>query len=63
MQQIVNVSVNLFPNYNYEKIVEEQPDSLLARYILRMKNISQNDISEKALEYGVNALLGHKVCR
>ena len=63
MERIVDVSTNLFPNYDYDRIVEEQPDSLLARYILQMNRLPQNEVSKKALEYGVNALLGYKICR
>lgn len=63
MEQIVDISSDLFPNYHYDKIVEEQPDSLLARYILQMNRLPQNEVSKKALEYGVNALLGYKICR
>ena len=63
MEQIVDVKAELWPNYHYDKIVEEQPDSLLARYILRMQKKEQDAITKKALEYGVNALLGHKICR
>lgn len=63
MEQVVDVSSNLFPNYDYSKIIEEQPDSLLARYILKMNRLPQNEVSKKALEYGVNALLGYKICR
>ena len=48
---------------DYEKMVEEQPEALLSRYILRMQKLPQDEISEKALEYGVNALLGHNICR
>ena len=63
MERVVDVSANLFPNYDYDKIIEEQPDSLLARYILQMNRLPQNEVSKKALEYGVNALLGYKICR
>lgn len=63
MQQIVDVTVNLQPDYNYEKMMEEQPDSLLGRYIARMKKQPQDVVTRKALEYGVNALLGHNICR
>ena len=62
-ERIVDVSSNLFPNYDYDKIVKEQPDSLLARYVLHMNRPLQNEVSKKALEYGVNALLGYKICR
>ena len=62
-EQILEVRAQLMPNFNYARIVEEQPDSLLARYILRMQKHDVDDITERALEYGVNALLGHKICR
>ena len=63
MERVVDVTADLQPDYHYDKIIEEQPDSLLARYILRMQGLPQDAITKKALEYGVNALLGHKICR
>ena len=63
IEKVVDVSANLSPNYDYGRIVAEQPDSLLGRYVLQMNRLPQNEISKKALEYGVKALLGHKICR
>ena len=63
MTRVVDVTADLLPDYHYDKIVEEQPDSLLARYIMRMQKLPQDVTTKKALEYGVNALLGHKICR
>lgn len=62
-EQIVDVRAELMPELSYDRITEEQPDSLLARYVLRMRKQGSDEITERALEYGVNALLGHKICR
>lgn len=63
LEHVVDVMADLQPDYHYDSIVEEQPESLLARYIVRMQKFPQNEITKKALEYGVNALLGHKICK
>ena len=63
MGQIVDVTANLMPDYNYDKMMEEQSDSMLGRYIARMKKEPQDVVTKKALEMGVNALLGHSICR
>ena len=61
--QVVDVVADLLPNYDYEKILEEQPDSMLGRYIAGMEKLPQDVVAKKALEYGVNALLGYNICR
>ena len=61
--QIVDITEHLKPDYDFDKILSEQPDSLLGRYITRMQKLPQNRTSKKALEYGVNALLGHRICK
>lgn len=63
MDRIVNVEKHLLPNYDYERMQEESPDSLLGSYIRAMRNRPQDVVTQKALEYGVNALLGHQICR
>lgn len=63
MNRVVDVTINLQPDYDYEKILKDQPDSLLGRYIARMEKQPQNAVTKKALEFGVNALLGHNICR
>lgn len=63
MGQIVDVVSELRPDYDYEKMRTEEPDSLLGRYIADFQKMPQNQVTKKALEYGVNALLGHKICR
>lgn len=63
LPQIVDVTEALMPEYDFEKIMREQPDSLLGRYVAKMRKLPQNTISRKALEYGVNALLGHRICK
>lgn len=59
--RIVDVTEHLTIDYDYEKLQQEHPDSILGSYIRRMNQREQNTVTKKALEYGVNALLGHKV--
>ena len=74
LPRIVDVTEHLVLDYNYEKMMQENPNTLLSSYISRMQskiektsvedNRNTSDIiNKKALEYGVNALLGHKICR
>ena len=61
LERIVDVTEHLVPDYDYEQLMEEHGDSILGAYIRRMKQQEQDVIAAKALEYGVNALLGHKI--
>ena len=61
--QIVEVMEHLKPDYDFSKIVSEQADSILGRYVTTMQKLPQDEITKKALEYGVSALLGHHICR
>lgn len=63
LPRIVDVTMKLVPDYNYEKMLAENTDTLLGTYIRTMRNRPQDAVTKKALEYGVNALLGHKICR
>lgn len=63
LPKVVDVTAKLLPNYDYEKMLAEQQDSLLGRYIASMEKLPQDVVTKKALEYGVNALLGHNICR
>ena len=63
LPQVAAVFTNLQPDYDYDKMVEEQPDSLLGRYIGTMQKMPQDIVTKKAMEYGVNALLGHDICK
>lgn len=60
IDQVVDVISDLRPDYDYEKMREEEPDSLLGRYIAELQKMPQNAVTRKALEYGVNALLGYE---
>lgn len=60
LDRIVDVTEQLVPDYDYEKLCEEYAGSLLEAYIRRMERKPQDVRTKKALEYGVNALLGHK---
>ena len=61
MERIVDVTEDLQPDYDYESLQREYEDSILDAYIGRMKRRQQDVRTKKALEYGVNALLGHKL--
>ncbi len=63
LARVVDVTCALAPDYDYERLLEEHRDSLLGSYIRSMRNRPQDAVTEKALEYGVNALLGHEICR
>ena len=63
LPRIAAVVSRLQPNYDYDKIAEEEGDSLLGRYITQLQKLPQDVITKKAMEYGVNALLGHDLCR
>lgn len=61
LERIVDVTQHLLPDYDYQKLAREQPDTLLGNYIESMERRAQDMVTKKALEYGVNALLGHKI--
>lgn len=63
LSQVAAVFSELRPNYDYDKMREEGQDSLLGRYIDKMQKMPQDVITKKAMEYGVNALLGHDTCK
>ena len=63
LPSVAAVYSQLRPNYDYDKIREEQRDSLLGRYIEQMQKLPQDMITKKAMEYGVNTLLGHDTCK
>jgi len=60
---IAAVYSELRPNFDYDKMREEGRDSLLGRYIEEMQKLPQDMITKKAMEYGVNALLGYDTCK
>ena len=47
------------PDYDYGKLLEEHADSILGEYIRSMRKKEPGVCTAKALEYGVNALLGY----
>ena len=56
--EMTNLSLQL-----REKLKENYKDTLLGNYIEEMERRPQDVVTKKALEYGVNALLGYKICR
>ena len=60
IDRVVDVVAQLRPDYDYEKMRKEEPNSLLGRYITDLQKMPQNQVTKKALEYGVNALLGYE---
>ena len=63
LERIVDVTEQLRPDYDYEKLLAEHENSLLGAYIAAMQKKRQDPVAAKALEYGVSALLGHEICR
>jgi len=63
LPSVAAVCSDLRLNYDYDRMREEAAGSLLAGYIEQMQKLPQNAITNKAMEYGVNALLGHSICK
>lgn len=63
LERVVDVTMQLVPDYDYDKMLSEHPDTLLGSFIRTMRHRPQDAVTVKALEFGVNALLGHKICR
>ena len=63
LERIVDVTEQLRPDYDYDKLLAEHENSLLGAYIAAMQKKRQDPVAAKALEYGVSALLGHEICR
>ena len=61
--RVVDVTEQLLPDYDYDKLKENYKGTLLGNYIKEMEKRPQDVVTKKALEYGVNALLGYKICR
>lgn len=59
LARVVDVTEDTVPDYDYQRLLEEQPDSLLGAYIRVMNRREQSVVTRKALDYGVSALLGH----
>lgn len=59
LERVVDVTEHLIPDYDYDKLLAEHPDTMLGAYIRGMKQKNGDVVTAKALEYGVNALLGH----
>lgn len=59
--RIVDVVEQMELDYDYEKLLEEHEDSLLGSYIRSLQNMPADEVTRKALEYGVNVLLGHRI--
>lgn len=63
LEKVIDVSCDILPDYDFDKLREEQGHTLLGNYIESMQAKEQNKVTRKALEYGVSALLGHQICR
>ena len=59
--RIVDVRQELVPDYDYDKLLAEYSDSILGAYIRRMRRGDMDAVRSRALEYGVNALLGYEL--
>lgn len=62
-EKVIDVHYNLRPDYDYEKLCQEQEHTILGRYLKGMLGKEESAVTQKAIEYGVNALLGHQICR
>lgn len=61
LERVVDVREQWMPDYDYERLLKEHPDSILGAYIRRMNRSGADVVTKKALEYGVNALLGYEL--
>ncbi len=61
LERVVDVRENWMPAYDYERLLADYHDSILGAYIRRMQRDSADVVTKKALEYGVNALLGYEL--
>ncbi len=59
LDRIVDITDQTVPDYDYGKLLEEHADSILGEYIRSMRKKEPGVCTAKALEYGVNALLGY----
>lgn len=60
-EAVVDVIVDLKPDYDYDKLKEEYQDMLLGRYILAMQEQGDSAVCRKALEVGVDALMNSRM--
>lgn len=61
LERVVDVREEWMPDYDYDRLLSEHPDSILGAYIRRMNRDGTDIVTKKALEYGVNALLGYEL--
>lgn len=61
LERVVDVREELVPDYDYEQLLAEYPDSILGAYIRRMQRSKTDAVGKRALEYGVNALMGYEL--
>jgi exonuclease SbcD len=57
---VVDVISSLKTDYNYDRLREQNEDSLLGRFILTMQNQGDSQVYRKALQVGVEALLNNR---
>jgi len=58
---VVEVLDETVPDYNFEALYQENQDNIIGLYIQRIReSASQNVVAQKALYYGIEALLGAK---
>lgn len=60
-EAVVDVIVDLKPDYDYDRLKEEYHDMLLGRYISVMQGQEASSVCRKALEVGVDALMNSRV--
>ena len=61
LARIVDVTDQTQADLQYDKLETEYAGTLLEQYIRTLRKMPDDQIKRKALEYGVNALLGHQL--
>ncbi|MCI8484083.1 MAG: DNA repair exonuclease [Lachnospiraceae bacterium] len=57
MERVVQVIDNCRPDYDLEKLQAQFDQQIIGRYIAALEKLPQNEITKRALYYGVEALL------
>lgn len=61
LARIVDVTDQTQADLQYDKLETEYAGTLLEQYIRTLRKMPDDPVTKKALEYGVNALLGHQL--
>lgn len=61
LERVVDVIDVTQADLQYDKLETEYAGTLLEHYIHSLRSMPETNVTKQALEYGVNALLGHKL--